>query len=207
MARYDRGQGRDLRPPSGGARTGGFAGSGAGPDTGGYGARGGPGADPFAGNVGAYRRWEPLWDGQDGDMRDGGFARGYGYGGGGAFIPDEAYRRHPELQRGRHEVDPWDGRGSGQGDRPMTDDEVARCVCEALERDSWLETDRIHVQVSEGVVTLTGEVHDYMEARYAWDDAWEADGVRGVISHLAVVPAADEEPHGDPMPQHIHTES
>ncbi|HET6762588.1 MAG TPA: BON domain-containing protein [Longimicrobiaceae bacterium] len=158
--------------------------------------------------MGAYRRWEPLWDGQGGGPRDGGFAYGYGSAGGGEpFIPDEAYRRHPELQRGRHEADPWAGHGSGApGDRALTDDEVARCVCEALERDSWLEADRIEVKVSEGVVTLTGEVGDYMEARFAWDDAWEAEGVRGVISHLAVNPSADEEPHGDPMPQQIHTE-
>jgi hypothetical protein len=41
-----------------------------------------------------------------------------------------------------------------------------------------------------------------MEARYAWDDAWETEGVRGVVNSLTVrtdVPNA--QPHGDVVPQ------
>ena len=36
------------------------------------------------------------------------------------------------------------------------------------------------------MVTLTGEVDDFMQARYAWDDAWESAGVRGVVNNLTV---------------------
>jgi osmotically-inducible protein OsmY len=54
----------------------------------------------------------------------------------------------------------------------------------------------------DGVVTLSGEVDDFLEARYAWDDAWEAEGVRGVINNLTVRTA---EPHAQMgMPQTRH---
>ena len=44
------------------------------------------------------------------------------------------------------------------------------------------------------MVTLKGEVDDYLEARYAWDDAWEAAGVRGVLNQLTV---RTDEPHDE----------
>lgn len=56
----------------------------------------------------------------------------------------------------------------------------------ALHRDGFLDAEGIQVAVQEAVVTLQGEVGDYMQARYAWDDAWEVPGVRGVISKLTV---------------------
>jgi hypothetical protein len=70
-----------------------------------------------------------------------------------------------------------------------------------MSEDTWLDPRRIDVQVEDGVVTLTGEVDDYMEARYAWDDAWEADGVRGVINNLTVRTDQPQEPHGDVVVQ------
>ncbi len=55
-----------------------------------------------------------------------------------------------------------------------------------MSEDGYIESDGIEVTVQNGVVTLRGEVADYMQARYAWDDAWETEGVRGVINHLTV---------------------
>jgi osmotically-inducible protein OsmY len=52
------------------------------------------------------------------------------------------------------------------------------------------------------VVTLTGEVDDFLKARYAWDDAWEAEGVRGVVNNLTVRADLPQAPtHGDVVPQ------
>lgn len=64
-------------------------------------------------------------------------------------------------------------------------DLVAR-VTAALQRDGFLDADAIEVTADDRVVTLRGEVGDYMQARYAWDDAWEVPGVRGVVSKLTV---------------------
>jgi hypothetical protein len=55
--------------------------------------------------------------------------------------------------------------------------------------------------VEEGVVTLTGEVADFMEARYAWDDAWESPGVRGVVNNITVRTDLPHPQHGDVVPQ------
>lgn len=71
------------------------------------------------------------------------------------------------------------------GDEPEDAELVAR-VTAALRRDGFLDSEAIAVSVDEGVITLRGEVGDYMQARYAWDDAWEVPGVRGVVSKLTV---------------------
>lgn len=113
------------------------------------------------------------------------------------FVPAEAYRRHPEMDRApRAHGAGW---ASG-GDGSLSDTELERAVRRKLREDGWLDPRRIRVSAADGVVTLTGEVGDFMEARYAWDDAWETEGVRGVLNHVTVRPA-DGELHGDPFPQ------
>lgn len=118
------------------------------------------------------------------------------------FLPPETYRRHPELDREPGpRGDRWgyemDDLGAELGDR-----EILAMVRRRLFEDVWLDVDAIDVEVEDGIVTLSGEVDDYMEARYAWDDAWETEGVRGVVNHLAVrVDRASPDPHGDLLPQ------
>lgn len=105
------------------------------------------------------------------------------------FLPEEAYRRHPDFDRPqRHLSGRWPDAPSGRGFRPAHEDdgEVRQSVRQSLYSDSWVDADRIEVEVEDGVVTLTGSVNDYMEARYAWDDAWETPGVRGVVNQLTV---------------------
>ncbi|HEX2091329.1 MAG TPA: BON domain-containing protein, partial [Longimicrobiaceae bacterium] len=128
---------------------------------------------------------------------DAGFARE-------PFMPEAAYLRHPEYDRPpSFHQERWEQPGRYQIHREkMSDEEIQQEVRQRLYQDSWLHADEIEVDVREGVVTLRGEVGDFLEARYAWDDAWETEGVRGVINNLTVrtdVPA--EETHGDMFAQ------
>lgn len=140
------------------------------------------------------------WGGYGGDFRDewGGYARG-------PFIPEQAYVRHPELDR---EPGPRGGRWGYELDDTgwdLDDEEILDAVRRKLYEDVWVDIDRIDVEVEDGVVTLRGEVDDFMEARYAWDDAWETEGVRGVINQLTVrVDEPAPQPHGDVVPQSTH---
>jgi osmotically-inducible protein OsmY len=68
----------------------------------------------------------------------------------------------------------------------MDDGDIREAVLENLFQDTWIDPERIDIDVDRGVVTMTGEVRDFMEARYAWDDAWESAGVKGVINNLTV---------------------
>lgn len=125
---------------------------------------------------------------QYGENREqsGGYDRGFAQE---PFIPEGAYRQHPELNRPQlHRGERWGGNAyttPGQGGY-LDDDEILQGVRQSLYADSWVDADEIDVEVNDGVVTLRGEVDDYLEARYAWDDAWEAGGVRGVINRLTV---------------------
>jgi hypothetical protein len=133
--------------------------------------------------------------GYPGDFRDGGYARQ-------PFIPEQAYQRHPELSRQPGPRGERWGYELDDSGWEMDDDEILDAVRRRLYEDVWVDIDRIDVEVEDGVVTLRGEVDDFMEARYAWDDAWETQGVRGVLNHLTVrVDQAQSQPHGDVMPQ------
>ncbi|MFW6078401.1 MAG: BON domain-containing protein, partial [Gemmatimonadota bacterium] len=70
--------------------------------------------------------------------------------------------------------------------RRRDDGEIREDVEEALFYDTWVDADAIAVDVDEGVVTLRGTLPSYDEVRYATDDAWDVDGVRGVRSALRV---------------------
>ncbi|HEV2131638.1 MAG TPA: BON domain-containing protein, partial [Longimicrobiaceae bacterium] len=134
----------------------------------------------LAGGVGGGGGYDRGWESGRGGY-DAGFAQA-------PFLPETAYHRHPELdrpQRGRG--DRWPAQGHDEYHHVQrSDDEIERAVRENLYEDSWVDADRIDVSVENGVVTLQGEVGDYLEARYAWDDAWEAQGVRGVINQITV---------------------
>jgi hypothetical protein len=72
--------------------------------------------------------------------------------------------------------------------RRRPDDEVKKDVEDALFYDTWVDAEAITVEVKDGVVTLKGELPDYHEVRYATDDTWDVDGVRGVHCQLVVNP-------------------
>lgn len=70
--------------------------------------------------------------------------------------------------------------------RRRSDDEIRKDVEDALFYDTWVDADRISVEVRDGVVTLSGTLASFEEVRYANDDVWDVDGVRGVMSNLEV---------------------
>jgi hypothetical protein len=74
--------------------------------------------------------------------------------------------------------------------RRRSDREIRDDVAETLFYDTWVDADRIEIDVEDGVVTLRGTLASYDEVRYATDDAWDVDGVRGVRIELGV----EEEP-------------
>ncbi|HYR10376.1 MAG TPA: BON domain-containing protein [Longimicrobium sp.] len=156
---------------------------------------GGPYEGP-AGYIDAPNR-RTGWGGYGGDFQDDmqGYARG-------PFIPEQAYQRHPELSREpRAHGERW-GHDLNEAGWELEDEDILDAVRRRLYEDVWVDIDRVDVEVEDGVVTLRGEVDDFLEARYAWDDAWETPGVRGVINHLTVrVDQPATQPHGDVVQQ------
>jgi hypothetical protein len=126
------------------------------------------------------------------------------------FVPEWAYREHPELDRPPHRQPGGRGpdgrpdRWTGGGGEALDDEEIRQRVEQNLHQDGWVDPERIQVTVDDGVVTLAGDVDDFLEARYAWDDAWETEGVRGVLNQLTVQ-IADAKPHGDEFSQNEGT--
>lgn len=70
--------------------------------------------------------------------------------------------------------------------RERSDQELLEDVREALFYDTWVDADAIAVEVQDGVVVLRGELPSHDEIRYATDDAWDVEGVRGVRSELTL---------------------
>lgn len=66
------------------------------------------------------------------------------------------------------------------------DAELRRDVQDALFYDTWVDAQRVSVDVAEGRVTLRGELASEQEVRYACDDAWSVAGVREVVSEMTV---------------------
>ena len=135
-------------------------------------APGGQGFRPEPGMGGDFRHGPgPSYDGGfRGSSYDGGF-RGPEMGDDGMYGPAR-YGLGPYHQRLRK--------------RQRPDAELKTDVEDALFYDTWVDAEAITVEVSNGVVTLRGELPDFDEIRYATDDAWDVDGVRGVRSELRV---------------------
>jgi hypothetical protein len=107
----------------------------------------------------------------------------------------DTYEPHRGISTGRHHFPGGFGVPPARAETVPTsgperyrnhDERLRLAVIRSLARDRWLDARRVDVRVERGVVTLSGEVGDHMEMRYAWDDAWETPGVRGVISSLRV---------------------
>lgn len=147
--------------------------------------RSGPWGPPYGGGQGPAP-WGPG-RGYGGDFRP---QPGMGTGGDGAFgrggpMFDEQgeWESGPVYGPSRYGLGPYHQRLRS---RRRPDDDVRKDVEDALFYDTWVDAESITVQVKDGVVTLSGELPDYHEIRYATDDAWDVDGVRGVHCQLTV---------------------
>jgi len=72
-----------------------------------------------------------------------------------------------------------------------SDEQIATDVRDTLKWDTRLQDGNIHVDVFDGIVTLTGNVRLLAESSIAADDAWRVKGVRQVINNIAVSPSAE----------------
>ncbi|HEX6939533.1 MAG TPA: BON domain-containing protein [Longimicrobiales bacterium] len=118
-----------------------------------------------------------------------------------AGVPPRARRPAGPVGRG-FETRPEPGRPYGETQGPArygygpyhhrlrrrrrSDEQIRADVEETLFYDTWVDADRIQVEVEDGVVTLRGTLPSFDEIRYATDDAWDVDGVRGVRTELTV---------------------
>jgi osmotically-inducible protein OsmY len=76
--------------------------------------------------------------------------------------------------------------GRGPRNYHRTDERIHEDVCERLTEDSRVDAFDIEVRVTDGEVTLTGNVTSREQKRRAEDVAALATGVRDVISELRV---------------------
>ena len=71
-------------------------------------------------------------------------------------------------------------------DQKDSDGEIAEAVKLVLEKDPFVNANRIRVTIRDAVVTLEGLVLNHSEREMAEMDAWYVFGVDGVINNLAV---------------------
>ena len=71
----------------------------------------------------------------------------------------------------------------------LVTEDVRKAIEEALERRAEREAERIHVDVRDGIVTLTGSVHSWAERKSLVAAARFTPGVRDVQDHLRTEPA------------------
>ncbi|UGB39612.1 BON domain-containing protein [Frateuria soli] len=74
------------------------------------------------------------------------------------------------------------------GDRKLSDDDIARRALNILAWDVLAPSERIHVRVSDGWVTLTGEVPWNYQREAAEADMRKLSGVTGVSNDILVTP-------------------
>jgi len=82
-------------------------------------------------------------------------------------------------------------------DQKHGDDEIADRAVRLLTWDIEVPEKRIHVKVSHGTVTLTGDVDHYFQRGAAENDVRRLGGVRGVVNLVTVNRSADSLLHPD----------
>lgn len=129
----------------------------------------------------------PEWQRRARGGYDGDFRPPHGRGGGEAEVdrrgPGAPWIEQAMNGPARYGLGPYHRRLEK---RRRPDDELKQEVEEALFYDTWVDAEAITVEVRDGVVSLSGELPDHDEVRYATDDAWDVEGVRGVRSELRV---------------------
>lgn len=73
--------------------------------------------------------------------------------------------------------------------KKTSDDEIAKRAVDILAWDSLVPKDAVSILVSDGWVTLSGNVHWYYQKKTAEDNVRKLTGVRGIINNIAIAPA------------------
>ncbi|MBI2953036.1 MAG: BON domain-containing protein [Chloroflexi bacterium] len=69
-----------------------------------------------------------------------------------------------------------------------TDTQILRDVRDTLAWDVRIDDCNLDVDVTDGIVTLSGTVRTYSEKTVAADDAWKIKGVKSVVDRIVVSP-------------------
>jgi len=117
-------------------------------------------------------RWENAYGGE------GAGSEGYASSGGYASAQRQGYGRESTTGLGR--------RGRGPKNYTRSDERIREDVSERLSDDDHLDASEIEVQVSQGVITLTGTVEERWEKHRAEDIAGSCSGVRDVLNQIRV---------------------
>ncbi len=80
----------------------------------------------------------------------------------------------------------YQGPYSRRSRSPRSDQEIRNEIVARLQADPWVNERNVEVEVSQGVVTLRGEVDIMEEKRSAGDDAYDTPGVVDVYNELRV---------------------
>lgn len=86
------------------------------------------------------------------------------------------------------------GDGGDGGDVGRSDERVREAVHELLTVDDFVDASAITIEVSEGVVALSGTVATRDQRVAAEDTAWGVEGVVDVINQLRVIPREVQAP-------------
>lgn len=90
------------------------------------------------------------------------------------------------MRRAMDEEDAEDHFGKGPKNWQRTDERIRDDICDLLTHDRDLDASQIEVTVSEGLVTLRGDVEDRKQKHLAEDLADEIPGVRDIHNHLTI---------------------
>ena len=107
--------------------------------------------------------------------------------------PNWARRERGGYWRQYESNSPYAGRGPK--DYRRSDDRVREEICDCMTDDPMLDASEITVQVSEGVVTLSGSVSSRDQKRRAEDVAERISGVKDVTNQLRVSREANGHAH------------
>lgn len=143
---------------------------------------GGSGSQGYGGNRGGYGGGDYGYgrEGSEfGDYGQSGSRYGYGGRGKGSVDPFPEPGRGLGYGRGGH-------RGKGPKGYTRSDDRIREDVNEKLWDDDYLDASNIEVEVSNGEVTLSGEVAERSAKRRAEDLAEDCSGVKNVQNNIRV---------------------
>ena len=73
-------------------------------------------------------------------------------------------------------------------DQRTSDDQIAKRAIDILGWDIWVPSASIQITVSDGWVTLTGNVDWFYQKKTAEEDVRKLSGVHGVINNIAIKP-------------------